>query len=225
MDRAGHRGRHDLTGRGPQAGDVSAPATRLPRTRRMLAILLAVALLGGIALLVTATTGSSDGPPFRGGRTRLRVAGRGATATGIATNRHRGDHAGDPPLRTLRRHLPGATAFRQRPPATGVRAGPFEPRLHRAVHDRRDLNGSDPPGDVDAVTILSNGGAMAGSSSGSRTRSDSGTRGCEEPKARPDRGQLRATSWAPRRPRDPELLGVCEELRPPGPHVPAGHLV
>ena len=229
MDRAGHRGRHDLTGRDPQAGDVPAPTMRLPRTRRMLAILLAVALLGGIALLVTTTTGSSNGPPFTGATTRLRGGpAEGLAATGITKIKHivvimQENRSFDSYFGTF----PGADGFPT--DADGNISvcvpDPSTAAASRPYHDRRDVNGGGPHGHVDAVGDI-NGGAMDGFVDRFENAIRLGNTGCKDPNAAGlHRGQPARRHGLPRRPRDPELLGVREELRPAGPHVPAGHLV
>jgi phospholipase C len=150
----------------------------------MLAILLAVALLGGIASLVTTTAGSSDGPPFRGERTRLRGGpAEGLAATGITKIKHivvimQENRSFDSYFGTF----PGADGFPT--DADGNISvcvpDPLNGGCIAPYHDRRDLNGGGPHGHVDAVGDV-NGGAMNGFVDRFENAIRLGNTGCKDP--------------------------------------------
>ena len=148
-------------------------------------------------------------------------------APGIHTIKHVDrDHAGEPLVRLLLRHLPR----RRRHPDEGRRAHRLRARSRpgtRAsgpIHDSTNRNAGGPHDHRDAMADI-NGGKMdgfiirRGAAAHLACVANVDTPACSLAPRSAGRDGL------PRRARDPELLVLGAELRPPGPHVRAGHLV
>ena len=134
----------------------------------------------------------------------------------------RRDHAGEPLVRLLLRHVSRAPTGSRRHVCV---PDPLRRRLRAAYHDPRDRNAGGPHDHVDAVARHRRREDerlhRAAPRSGRRMFCNAAHRLARVLALAEDAGR----HGLPRRARDPELLGVRAQLRAPGPHVRVGHVV
>jgi phospholipase C len=158
----------------------------LSLSRRQLAVLIAVVLLGSVALGVTTDARSAPGPPFTGATAALQGGPADALAgTGITKIKHvvvimQENRSFDSYFGTY----PGADGYPTDAngnisvcvpdPGNGGCIAPY--------HDRRDINGGGPHGRIDAMGDI-NGGAMNGFVDRFENAVRLGNTGCKDPNA------------------------------------------
>ena len=136
----------------------------------------------------------------------------------------RDHHAGEPLVRLLFRHL----SRRRRDPDAERRCDRLHPDPQTPVcaepyHDPSDRNAGGPHDTVNAVRDI-NHGKMDGFQREARQRSLPCLSRHRQPRLLAD-ALVARRDGLPRLARDPELLGLRTELRPPGSHVPGGQLL